>query len=83
MVLALSDRWTFPKGKAESGEGLQAAARREIEEETGIHELRFIRELGSYERLGFTRENLREPSVIKHITFFFVPNCTAKDSCSG
>ena len=32
----LYDDWTFPKGKLEQGESWQEAARRELEEETGL-----------------------------------------------
>jgi 8-oxo-dGTP pyrophosphatase MutT (NUDIX family) len=70
MVLAVSQMWTFPKGKIGAGEDPVAAARREIKEETGITELTLINELGSYERSGFTRENTETPSVIKHIRFY-------------
>ena len=30
------DDWSFPKGKLDDGEGLEAAALREVEEETGL-----------------------------------------------
>ncbi|HEV2166633.1 MAG TPA: NUDIX domain-containing protein [Thermoplasmata archaeon] len=39
------DRWGFPKGHLEPGESTEAAARREILEETGLTELEFDREL--------------------------------------
>ncbi len=42
--------WGFPKGHVDDGEALLEAAKREIEEETGIREHTFVRELGSYGR---------------------------------
>lgn len=42
--------WSLPKGHIEEGEEAEAAARREIEEETGLKNLAFVRELGSYDR---------------------------------
>lgn len=39
--------WTIPKGVAEAGEDLLAAARREFEEETGIHPVGPFLSLGS------------------------------------
>lgn len=42
--------WTFPKGHVEDGESDEAAARREIEEETGLTDLELIDDLGSYAR---------------------------------
>ena len=71
MVKALSQAWTFPKGSLKKDEDLLNAAKREICEETGINQLDTIKKLGSYERPGFTHNNLETPSVVKHITFFF------------
>ena len=48
-VLLIKDRfgyWTWPKGHLEPGEKLQDAARREIEEETGISGLDVMKEIG-------------------------------------
>lgn len=42
--------WTFPKGHVEGGESDEEAARREIEEETGLTDLELIDDLGQYER---------------------------------
>ena len=36
------DYWGFPKGRIEKGEELKESARREIEEETGIKDIKFI-----------------------------------------
>ncbi len=43
--------FVLPKGGVEPGENLLAAARREIEEETGLSEITLIRKLGVVERL--------------------------------
>ena len=42
--------WGFPKGHIDEGEKPLEAARREIEEETGIKDLEYVRDLGSYGR---------------------------------
>ena len=41
----MNNSWTFPKGKIEKGEILEKTARREIEEEIGLHNLTFITKL--------------------------------------
>lgn len=46
------DSWSLPKGHLEKGEEDLEAAEREIEEESGIARLTFVRELGSYQRHG-------------------------------
>lgn len=50
VVSQKGDSWSLPKGHVDPGETPQQAAEREIAEETGITQLAFIRELGSYER---------------------------------
>ena len=47
--------YVLPKGHVEAGEQLEAAARREIMEETGLQELQLLESLGSAERLDFSR----------------------------
>ncbi len=47
--------YVLPKGHVEAGEHLEAAARREIMEETGLQELQLLESLGSAERLDFSR----------------------------
>ena len=50
----LSD-YILPKGHVEAGESLEQAARREIEEEAGLRDLRLLGELGVCERMNFPR----------------------------
>ena len=47
--------YVLPKGHVEAGEHLEAAARREIMEETGLQDLQLLESLGSAERLDFSR----------------------------
>jgi 8-oxo-dGTP pyrophosphatase MutT (NUDIX family) len=44
--------WGFPKGHMDVGEDALSAAVREIHEETGLHEIALLKDLGSYERMG-------------------------------
>ncbi len=40
MIQDLRDRWTIPKGHVEAGESLERTALREVEEETGLSQLK-------------------------------------------
>lgn len=44
------DSWSLPKGHVEPGEDALAAARREIQEETGVSSLVLLKQLPSYAR---------------------------------
>lgn len=65
------DSWSLPKGHVDAGETPREAAEREVVEETGITELAFIRELGSYERYKIGKEGKGEDeSELKRIHMF-------------
>lgn len=59
-----TETWALPKGHIEGGESEEESARREIEEETGITDLKFVKKLGSY-----TRGTRKDSGVKKNITF--------------
>ncbi len=48
-----SKTWLFPKGHIDGDESDEDAARREILEETGLTDLDYIDDLGSFERAGY------------------------------
>lgn len=49
--------YVLPKGHVELGETIEAAARREIEEEAGLTDLTLLAELGVLERLAFSKRS--------------------------
>lgn len=68
--------WLFPKGHTEPGESDEETARREIAEETGLHNLELLGDLGSYERhpiLPDGSEDLNEMKEIKMFLFAAAP----------
>lgn len=66
--------WSFPKGGVEEGESFFDAARREIEEETGLKDLTLVQELGSYKRKSIAPGGVGETDewgVSKRVFFLF------------
>lgn len=63
-----SQTWLFPKGRIEPGESDEEAARREIMEETGITDLEYIDDLGSFHRPHDPHGGVMRPG--KHIRMF-------------
>jgi ADP-ribose pyrophosphatase YjhB (NUDIX family) len=72
-VLVVNQRgksWSLPKGHIEKGEEPLEAARREIHEESGLADLKYIRPLGSYERHRIGLSGGENRGEKKHLTFF-------------
>ncbi len=72
-VLVVNQRgrsWSLPKGHIEEGEDAKTAAIREIEEETGITRLNFVKELGSYLRYKIGLDGRDDGNELKHIHMF-------------
>lgn len=72
-VLVVNQRgtsWSLPKGHLDPGEDALSAARREIYEESGVSEVRLIRELGSYERYRLGLNGAEDLSEFKKIHIF-------------
>lgn len=62
--------WLFPKGHIEPGETDEQAARREIEEETGLTNLELLDDLGSYGRYAITKDGKEDRERYKEIHMF-------------
>lgn len=62
--------WSLPKGHIDDGENAREAAAREIWEETGVNELVFVRDLGSYDRYRTSLDGGDDVSELKTIHMF-------------
>ena len=62
--------WFFPKGHVEVGESFEEAARREIQEETGLSSLEYIDTLGSYTRPKIEKDGSNSTTIQKEIQMF-------------
>jgi ADP-ribose pyrophosphatase YjhB (NUDIX family) len=63
--------WSLPKGRLDPGEDERTAATREIQEETGIISVQYIKKLGSYTRYKIGSGGKGEDKTVrKNITIF-------------
>lgn len=62
--------WSLPKGHIEHGEDARQAAVREIQEESGIQEITFVKELDSYQRHRIGKYGGDDQTELKTITMF-------------
>ncbi|MDD4358617.1 MAG: NUDIX domain-containing protein [Candidatus Pacebacteria bacterium] len=62
--------WSLPKGHMEPGETPIDAAKREINEESGISQRELICELGSYQRYKIGKDGGEDTSELKKIIMF-------------
>lgn len=60
----------FPKGHVEEGEDDETAARREIQEETGLTDLELLDDLGTYERPRIDISGMYRQDEMKSIHMF-------------
>lgn len=74
--------WSFPKGRLEEGENELQAAIREIYEETGLHDITLVENLGSYTRYSIGPDGVGEVmewGQRKRTLFLFTTKCSEKD----
>jgi len=70
VVSQYGSSWSLPKGHLEKNESESEAAKREIYEESGIKNLKFIKKLGNYERYRLAKDGTEDKSELKSITIF-------------
>jgi ADP-ribose pyrophosphatase YjhB (NUDIX family) len=73
LILVVSQHgtsWSLPKGHIEVGEDRLTAARREIREESGVTQLDYVKDLGSYSRYKLSPTGGEDPTELKVIHMF-------------
>jgi 8-oxo-dGTP pyrophosphatase MutT (NUDIX family) len=64
------DSWSLPKGHIDPGETAFEAAKREIYEESGIKDLKYIKDLGQYERYRIALDGSDDNGELKKICLY-------------
>ena len=72
--------WEFPRGGIEKGESLEETSKREIEEETGIKNVRFVPGFKEWTKFFF---KLKGENVMKIATFLLAETKTEKIKLSS
>lgn len=62
--------WSLPKGHIDPGEDARQAAAREIEEESGVTQLTYLKDLGTYQRHRIGIDGGEDKSELKTIEIF-------------
>lgn len=62
--------WSLPKGHVDPGEDVRQAAEREIQEESGVKRLTYIKDLGGYQRHKIGIDGGEDTSELKTINLF-------------
>lgn len=69
------DYWDFPKGHVEKGEKELETVKREVKEEAGLEDIKFIEEFKEWIKYFFKAEG---KTVFKIVTFYLVQTQTEK-----
>ncbi len=72
-ILDPFNKWTFAKGHVEPGEKSETAAMREVEEETGLKDIKFIEGFKRWIKYFFRWEG---KNILKFVTFYLVETKT-------
>ncbi len=71
MVKDSYGKWTFPKGHVKRGESYQIAAAREVEEEVGLYNLRYLKDIGKID-IWFRDRYVFKGRLIHKFIYYFL-----------
>jgi 8-oxo-dGTP pyrophosphatase MutT (NUDIX family) len=74
LILDYGSHWDFPKGHIEAGEDPVVTARRELREETGIQDARFVS--GYFERMRYSYR--RSGKLMRKVVIYFLAETTGE-----